>query len=81
MGRIQIRFGVGTLMAVLGGALVGGGIVVIRVGVALEELGWAERIFAPSGKPAVLQGSVVATIGLVVILLSAVRIPRKRRPR
>ena len=73
MPRIRIRFEAGTLLAALGGGLVGAGIVVVRAGVALEELSWAARLFAPSGRPAVLQGAVLVTGGLVVVLLSALR--------
>jgi hypothetical protein len=79
MGRLRIRFGVGTLLAAVGGGLVGAGVVVIRVGVDLEEMSWVGRLFAPSGKPHVLQGAILATLGLVLILLSALRTERSRR--
>ncbi len=77
--KLEIRFGLDTLLAAAGGALVGGGAVLVRTGVALEGLAWIPRLFAPSGKPAVLQGAALATAGLVLVLLSALRRSRRRR--
>jgi multisubunit Na+/H+ antiporter MnhB subunit len=81
--RIRIRFGLATLLGAAGGVLIGAGVILIRVGYSLEELGWIPRIFAPSGNPAMLQGATLITVGLVVVLLSAFkpRQPRrKKRP-
>jgi hypothetical protein len=75
---MRIRFGPASILGSLGGMLVGAGIVLIRVGYDLEELSWIARIFAPSGHPAVFQGATLITVGLVVILISALH-PRSRR--
>ena len=80
MAKLETRFGLGTLLAALGGGLVGAGIVLVRAGVALGELGWLARMFAPSGKDHIVQGAALVTVGLVVVLVSAVR-PRRRRRR
>jgi len=76
----EVRFGLSTVVAALGGALVGAGALLIRLGVSLEDLAWLPRLFAPSGKPHVLQGAMLITAGLVLVLLSALR-RRGRRSR
>lgn len=78
MSRLETRFGLGTLLAALGGALVGAGLVLVRAGVALAELGWLARLFAPSGKEHIVEGATLVTVGLLLVLLSAAR-PRRRR--
>jgi hypothetical protein len=56
VARLTVRFGRGTLLAAAGGALVGAGYVLARVGIALEELNFLARPFAPSGHPSLIQG-------------------------
>jgi len=75
----EIRFGLSTLVGALGGALVGAGALLIRLGVSLEDLSWIPRLFAPSGRPHVLQGAMLITTGLVLVLLSALRRRGRRR--
>jgi hypothetical protein len=81
MTRLETRFGLGTLLAALGGALVGAGLVLVRAGVTLEELGWLARLFAPAGKEHVIEGAALVTAGLLLVLLSAARPRRGRRRR
>ncbi len=81
MAKLDIRFGLGTILGAVGGFLIGAGFVLIRTGLALEELGWFTSLFAPSGRPHVLQGALLMTAGIVVVLASALKRAKKRRSR
>jgi hypothetical protein len=65
----------------VGGFLIGAGFVLIRTGLALEELSWFTSLFAPSGRPHVLQGALLMTAGVVVVLVSALRRGKRSRRR